>query len=157
MLNLDDEQTSLKPLATNTHDNLNSIHSEDNLRPGHLNLQKVGMTPLHFYLSTNIGGQVNTNRPKDNQYLTEEQARHVYKKVESGSIINTDTLWQEIEQERELNRLDDTSGEINPYKELIVNKAEKIEPILMQMEQWSILSNTLSYIHMTDIQKTIIV
>ena len=31
-------------------------------------------------------------------------------------------------------------------KELIVNNAEKIEPLLAQMEQWSILSNTLNYI-----------
>ena len=38
MLNLDDEQTSLKPLVTSTHDNLNSISSEDNLRPKHLNI-----------------------------------------------------------------------------------------------------------------------
>ena len=37
MLNLDDEQTSLKPLVTNTHHNHNSS-SEDYLRPGHLNL-----------------------------------------------------------------------------------------------------------------------
>ena len=43
-------------------------------------------------LSTNIGGQVNFSTSKDNQYLTEEQDRHVYKKVESGSIINTDTI-----------------------------------------------------------------
>ena len=35
---------------------------------------------------------------------------------------------------------------MNPYKELIVNKAEKIEPILMKMEQWSILSNILNCI-----------
>ena len=33
-----------------------------------------------------------------------------------------------------------------PYKELIVNNAEKIEPLLTQMEQWLILSNTLNYI-----------
>ena len=45
-----------------------------------------------------------------------------------------------------MNRLDDTSGEINPYKELIVNNAEKIEPLLAQIEQWPILSNTLNYI-----------
>ena len=77
-------------------------------------------------LSTNIGGQVNGNKSKDNQYLTESQARHVYKKVESGSIVNVDTLWQEIEQEREreLCRIDDTSRDVNPYKELIVNNAE---------------------------------
>ena len=39
------------------------------------------------------------------------------------------------------------SGETNPYKELIVNNAEKIEPLMTQMEQWSILSNVLNYIH----------
>ena len=38
-----------------------------------------------------------------------------------------------------------TQAETNPYKELIVNNAEKIEP-LTQMEQWSNLSNTLNYI-----------
>ena len=30
--------------------------------------------------------------------------------------------------------MDDTSEEINPYKELIVNNAEKIEPLMTQME-----------------------
>ena len=54
-------------------------------------------------------------------------------------------MHQEIEQERQLNRIDDTSRETNPYKELIVNNTEKIEPLLTQMEQWSILSNTLNY------------
>ena len=43
-------------------------------------------------LSPKIGGQVSNNKPKDNQYLTEDQARHVYKKAESGGIIHTDTL-----------------------------------------------------------------
>ena len=50
--------------------------------------------------SPKIGGQVITNKPKPNQCLTEEQVKHVYKKIESGGIINTDTLHQEIEQER---------------------------------------------------------
>ena len=38
------------------------------------------------------------------------------------------------------------SGETNPCKGLIINNAENIEPLLTQMEQWSILSNTLNYI-----------
>ena len=38
------------------------------------------------------------------------------------------------------------SRDTNPYKEMIVNNAEKIEPMLAQMEQWSILSNMLNYI-----------
>ena len=49
-----------------------------------------------------------------------------------------------MEQEREFGRIDDTSGNINPYKELLVNKAKRTN--LTQMEQWSILSNTLNYI-----------
>ena len=56
-----------------------------------------------------------------------------------------DTIEQEIEQERQLDKMDDTSRETNPYKELIVNNAEKIEPLMTQMEQWSILSNVLNY------------
>ena len=61
-------------------------------------------------------------------------------------MINTDTIQQEIEQEKQLGMIDDTSGETNPYKELIVNNVEKIEPLMTQMEQWSILSNVLNYV-----------
>ena len=61
-------------------------------------------------------------------------------------MSNTDAIEQEIKQEEQLNRIDDTSGETNPYCELIVNSAEKIEPLMTQMEQWSILSNILNYI-----------
>ena len=38
MLDLDGEQTSLKTLMANSHDNLNKISSEEDLRPGHLNI-----------------------------------------------------------------------------------------------------------------------
>ena len=59
-------------------------------------------------------------------------------------------MHQEIEQERQLNKIDDMSGDTNTCKELIVNNAEKIEPLLTQMEHSTI------YI-MTGIQRTIIV
>ena len=61
-------------------------------------------------------------------------------------MIDTNTIQQEIEQEEQLNRMDDTNRETNPYQELIVNNAERIEPLMMQIEQWSILSNVLNYI-----------
>ena len=61
-------------------------------------------------------------------------------------MINTETLQQELEHERQLNKIDDKNGDTNPHKEMLVNNAEKIEPLLAQMEQWSILSNTLNYI-----------
>ena len=69
----------------------------------------------------------------------------MYKKTESGEIINVDTIQQEIKQEEQLNKIDGTSGETNPYRKLIVNNAEKIELLMTKMEQWSILSNILNY------------
>ena len=52
----------------------------------------------------------------------------------------------EIEQEKQLSQIDDDSGEVNLYRELVVNNAEKIEMQKTQMEQWSILSNSLNYV-----------
>ena len=66
----------------------------------------------------NIGGQSTSHKNKydENNYLTEDQARHIYKKEKSGNIININTLGKEIEQDSELNKLDGTSGDINPYR-----------------------------------------
>ena len=50
------------------------------------------------------------------------------------------------EMDQDLDRLEDTSGEINPYHKIIVNKAERCDTILSQMEQWSILSNVVNYV-----------
>ena len=55
-------------------------------------------------------------------------------------------IQQEIEQEKQLNRMDGRNAEIDPYRELIVNDAEKTEPPMMQMERWSTLSNVLNYV-----------
>ena len=88
--------------------------------------------------------------------MTREQANHVYKKTKLGEVINTEALCQELEQERQLNIKNDTSRETNPYKELTVNNAEKIESLMAQMEQWSILSNTLNYIQFDRHPKTTI-
>ena len=80
------------------------------------------------------------------QYLTRKQARYIYKKTETGQTLNVDTLKLEIEQEKQLNQMDDDNGEVNPYRKLIVNNAEKIEMQKSQMEQWSILSKSLNYV-----------
>ena len=97
-------------------------------------------------LDSKICGQVGHDRPNAGQFLTREQANYIYKKVETGEIINTDTIQQEIEQEEQLNKIDDTNREINPYQEWIVNNAERIDPLLTQMEQWLILNNILNYV-----------
>ena len=97
--------------------------------------------PLDF----RIGGQSRDSCLTVGQYLTRDQAKYVYKKVKTGETINMDTI-QEIEQGKQLNRMDDRNEEINPYRELIVNNAEKTEPPMTQMEQWLILSNVLNYV-----------
>ena len=65
------------------------------------------------------GGKVSYIQNKEAMCLTENQANYVYKKVEQGNIINTETMKCEIEQEKltEIDREDD-----NPYKKVILNK-----------------------------------
>ena len=52
------------------------------------------------------------------------------KKTELGEMINTETLQQELEHERQLDKIDGTNRDTNPHKEMIVNNAEKIAPLL---------------------------
>ena len=53
---------------------------------------------------------------------------------------------QDIDQEKQLIKLDDDNGKENPYREVVINNAEKIEMQKTQMEQWSILINLLNYV-----------
>ena len=82
-------------------------------------------TTTFLLLDSRIGGQ-NEKSPTVGQYLTRDQTRYVYKKVEMGEDINTDIIQQEIEQEKQLRKIDDMNQEVNPYRELIVNNAERI-------------------------------
>ena len=104
-------------------------------------------TTTFLPLDSRIGGQGRDDRPTVGQFLTRQQTRYIYRKVETGEIINTDMIEQEIEQEKQLSKIDDTNGETNPYQEHVVNNAEKVETLMTQMEQWSILSNVLNYVH----------
>ena len=106
----------------------------------------VGMTHTFLPLDSRIGGQGRSNHPTVGQFLIREQVKYIYKKIETGEIIYTDTIEQEIEQETQLGKMDDTSRETNQYKECIFNNAEKIEPLMTPMVQWSILSNILNYV-----------
>ena len=81
-------------------------------------------------LDSRIGGQDGNDKPSVGQFLTREQMKYIYRKVEIGEIINTETMEQELEQEEQLSKIDDTTGETNPYQELVVNNAEKIETLM---------------------------
>ena len=59
-------------------------------------------TTTFLPLDSRIGGQDRYNHPTVGQFLTREQTRYIYKKVETGKIINTDMIEQQIEQERQL-------------------------------------------------------
>ena len=53
---------------------------------------------------------------------------------------------QKIDQDIELDKINDTNGDENLYRELIVNNTGKIETTLSQMEQLSILSIVRNYV-----------
>ena len=57
-------------------------------------------TTAFLPLDSRIGGQSRDGHPTVGQYLTRDQARHIFKKVETGEIINVDTVKREIEQEK---------------------------------------------------------
>ena len=78
-------------------------------------------------MDSRIDGQSGDNHPTVGQYLTRNQARHIYRKVERGGIFNVDTMKHKIEQEKQLSQIDNDSGEVSPYRELVVKKAEKVE------------------------------
>ena len=125
---------------------LNMEEQEHRDPPTHSS-DKDSRSPLNFLpLDFKMGGSSEDSCPTVGQYLTRDQTKYVYKKAETGESINADKIQQEVEQEKQLNKLDDNSGEENPYRELVVNNAEKTEVQKTQMEQWSILSNKLSYI-----------
>ena len=78
MLNLEEDQTHL---STNTQSS--SAEKLMNGRDG---------TTSFLLLSLKIDGQINYNRLSIGQSLTREQASYVYKKIESGEIINVDNI-----------------------------------------------------------------
>ena len=125
---------------------LNMEEQEHRDPPAHSS-DEGSRSPLNFLPLDFESGETSENsHPTVGQYLTRDQTRHIYKKVETGESVNADTMQQEVEEEKQLNKVDDDNGEENPYRELVINNAEKIEVQKTQMEQWSILSNKLNYI-----------
>ena len=96
-------------------------------------------------VNTKIGGPVKYVKDKETICLTNDQARHIYKKVESEGIVNVDTIKQGIEEVKlSRNNIDD--DEVNPYHEIITNNIDNKNIITLQMEQWSILNNIVNYV-----------
>ena len=82
---------------------------------------------------------------KEQRCLTEDQARHVYKKVETDKEINIETMKKDIEDGKMTrNRL--IEEDTNPYAMVILNKVYKDNIKTEQMRHWSILSDLIKYI-----------
>ena len=86
--------------------------------------------------------------------LLEEQTRYLYKKVEQGNNLNTETMKQEIEQEKLVKTETDRANE-NPYQKVVLNKVYRDENKTIQMENWSIFSDNDRYIQHDERSKTV--
>ena len=53
---------------------------------------------------------------------------------------------EELDADVDLDRIDDNNGDENPYRDLVVNNADRVEMSHSPMEQWSILSNVINYV-----------
>ena len=96
-------------------------------------------------LNRKIGGQARYIKDKEAICPTEDQAKHIYKKVESENIVNIDAIKQEIEVDK-LDKIDDNSGKINLYHKIITNQVERDDAIISQMEHWWMLSIVVNYV-----------
>ena len=74
--------------------------------------------------------------------MTEDQARHIYKKVEKDKIINIETMEQEIKDDRvtrdRFKEEEEDETESNPYQMAILNKIPRDDTKIDQMINWSI-------------------
>ena len=78
--------------------------------------------------------------------MTPRQTNFIYKKVKLGSLINKNTIKEELDVDAEVDRMDDNNGGENPYRDLVVNNVDRVELSHSPTEQWSILSNVINYV-----------
>ena len=85
---------------------------------------------------------------KEQRCWTEDQARHVCKKVEMDKVINVETMKWDIEDDKMTrNRLnEEDTTETNPYQIVILSKVHKDDIRTEKMIHWSILSDLIKYI-----------
>ena len=100
----------------------------------------------HFYLLIRVLGRSKSTIPRYRDCLMPRKTNFIYKKVMLGSLINNNTMKEELDADTELDRMDNNNGDENPYGDLMVNNADRIEMSHSPMEQWSILSNVINYV-----------
>ena len=71
--------------------------------------------PLCQKLGGNNNGAENCRNGTGNgSYLTPQQTSFIYKKVELGSLIDKETIREELDSEAELDKIDDNSRDEKP-------------------------------------------
>ena len=79
------------------------------------------------------------------KYLTEDQTKYIYDKVESGDEIRK--VNQEIQNNKMLPHKNlKGKEEINLYEKVLVSDINTLDKNKTQMEQWSILSDNIVYV-----------
>ena len=91
-------------------------------------------TTTFLPLNTRKGGPARYVKDKETKCLTEDQVRHTYKKVESYSIINIDTIKQEIEDDKLTEDRNGLREDINPYQNVVLNNVCREDTKTTQME-----------------------
>ena len=80
------------------------------------------------------------------KYLTEDQTKYVYDKVELGDEIRVKRISQEIQNKMLPHKRLKEKEEINLYEKVLVSDINTLDKNKSQMEQWSILSNNIIYV-----------
>ena len=80
------------------------------------------------------------------KYLTEDQTKYIYDKVELGDEIKVKKVSQEIWNKTLLQKRSKEKEEINLYEKVLVSDINTLDKNKSQMEQWSILSDNIIYV-----------
>ena len=86
---------------------------------------------------------------REKKCLTEDQAKHIYKKVEMDKPVNIETMAQELEDDkmtRNRCKEEEDENETNPYQMAILNTKYKDDVKIEQMVNWSIFSDLIKYV-----------
>ena len=83
---------------------------------------------------------------REKKCLTEDQARHIYKKVEMDRPVNIETMTQDIEDDkmtRKRLKEEEDENDLNPYQMAILNKKSRDDAKIEQMVNCSIFSDLI--------------
>ena len=86
---------------------------------------------------------------REKKCLTEDQARHIYKKVEMDKSFSIETITLEIEDgkmTRNRFKEEEDENDSNPSQMAILNKKSKDNTKIEQMINWSIFSDLIKYV-----------